>query len=150
MEYIPDLMSDEAFVAAFESCELPNGVFRHREHVRLTFIYLRHYGFEGAGKQIREAIRRYALHNGAPQKYHETITMAWLRIVQEASSSVPNGASFEDMIEAYPDLLNKSTLAKYYSEELLGSRVARSSFVEADRAALPELIGDTLARQRRG
>jgi hypothetical protein len=149
MEYRPELMSDDAFVAAFESCELPNEMFRHREHVRLTFIYLRRYGFEGAGTRIAEAIRRYALHNGAPQKYHETITVAWLRIVQEAASSVPNQASFEEMIAAFPQLLSKTTLQKYYSEELVGSERARAFFVEPDREALPGLIQGGLAGHRR-
>jgi hypothetical protein len=149
VDLMPDLMSDDAFATAFESCELPNQVFRHREHVRLTFIYLRRYGIEGAGTRIAEAIRKYALHNGAPQKYHETITRAWLRIVYAAASSIGEGASFEEMLEAHPDLLNKGTLARYYSEELLRSDAARSSFVEADRAALPALIGDSLGRRGR-
>ena len=149
MKYTPELMSDDKFVGAFESCELPNEMFRHREHVRLTFIYLRRYGHDGARARIAEGIRRYALHNRALQKYHETITRAWLRIVHAAARSVGEAANFEEMLEANPELLNKGTLAKYYSEELLGSEVARSSFVEADRAALPELVGDNLARHRR-
>lgn len=140
MESACDSMSDDDFVSAFEKCELPNEVFRHREHVRLTFIYLRRYGYEVAGARTSEAIRRYALHNGAPQKYHETITRAWLRIVQAATTSVREGTSFEEMLEAYPDLLNKGTLTKYYSDEVLGSERARGSFAEPDREALPDLI----------
>jgi hypothetical protein len=141
-EMQPDSMSDDAFVNAFERCELPNEVFRHREHVRLTFIYLRRHGFAEARTRISEAIRKYALHNGAPQKYHETITCAWLRIVQEAAACVPESARFADMLEAFPHLLSKSTLLEYYSSELLGSDGARVSFVEPDLRPLPDLVID--------
>jgi hypothetical protein len=149
MEYAPDSMSDDAFVSAFETCELPNEVFRHREHVRLTFIYLRRYGFAEARARISGAIRKYAAHNGAPRKYHETITFAWLRIVQEAATSVPEDASFEEMSAAFPYLLSKSTLQEYYSSELLGSEAARVSFLEPDRKPLPELIQAGLAKRAR-
>jgi hypothetical protein len=149
MENTAEMMSDDDFVNALESCELPNQVFRHREHVRLTFIYLRRYGFAGAGTRIAEAIRRYAAHNGAPGKYHETITVAWLRIVYEAAAGMREDAGFEELVEAFPSLLNKSTLQEYYSSELLGSEAARVSFVEADRKRLPGLVHDTVAEQGR-
>ena len=89
MEFMVHSMTDDAFVLAFEKCELPAEAFRHREHVRLTFIYLRRYGVDGARIRISEGIRRYALHNGAAQKYHETITIAWLRIVQDVMAKLP-------------------------------------------------------------
>lgn len=132
MEFTPESMSDDAFVSALEKCELPNEVFGHREHLRLTFILLRRYGFDEARVRISDAIRRYALHNGAPQKYHETITIAWLRIVQDAMANVPDGASFEDMLTAFPGLLNKGTLLEHYSSELLATDGARVAFVEPD------------------
>jgi len=147
MEYQPELMTDAEFARAFETCELPNQVFRHREHMRLTFIYLRLYGFEGARARISEAIRRYAVHNGAPHKYHETITFAWMRIVNEAGASVEDGGGFEEMVAAFPHLLSKGILQEYYSEALLGSETARASFVEPDRKPLPRVARNGFARQ---
>jgi hypothetical protein len=147
MECQPELMCDAEFARAFETCELPNQVFRHREHVRLTFIYLRLYGFEGARARIAEAIRRYAAHNGAPRKYHETITFAWMRIVNEAAANVEDGGGFAEMIAAFPHLLNKGEIQKYYSDTLLGSETARASFVEPDRKPLPEVARNGFARQ---
>jgi hypothetical protein len=149
MENTPETMSDDDFVNALESCELPKEMFRHREHVRLTFIYLRRYGYAGAGTRIAEAIRRYAAHNGAPGKYHETITIAWLRIVHEARTRVAEDADFEAMVEEFPSLLNKGTLQEYYSSELLGSEAARVSFVEADRKKLPEPVREIVAGRGR-
>lgn len=140
MEFMPDSMSDDAFVTAFETCELPGEMFRHPEHVRLTFIYLRRHGFDGARMRISEGIRRYALHNGAAQKYHETITIAWLRIVQDAMAKISDGAGFEDMLTAFPELLNKGALLEFYSSELLATDRARVAFVEPDRKSLPALV----------
>lgn len=136
----PELMSDDAFVSAVEACTMPNEMFRHREHVRLSFVYLRRYGFDEARVRISAAIRGYALHNRAPLKYHETITIAWLRIVHQALGRVPADAGFESMVKRFPSLLNKRTLMQYYSSELLGTEGARLSFVEPNRRPLPELI----------
>ena len=140
MEFMVHSMTDDAFVLAFEKCELPAEAFRHREHLRLSFIYLRRHGFDGARVRISEVIRRYALHNGAAQKYHETITIAWLRIVQGAMANVPAGASFEDMLRAFPELLNKGVLMEFYSSELLATDRARGAFVEPDRKSLPASV----------
>lgn len=142
----PELMSDDALVSAIEACTLPNQVFRHREHVRLSFVYLRRYGFDEARVRISAAIRAYALHNRAPLKYHETITIAWLRIVHQAVSQVPDGASFEYMLKRFPGLLSKGTLMQYYSSELLGTEGARVSFVEPNRRPLPELTPSGVLR----
>jgi hypothetical protein len=148
MEFAPESMSDDAFMCAFEKCKLPNEVFRHREHVRLSFIYLRRHGFDGARVKIAEGIRRYALHNGAAQKYHETITIAWLRIIQDAMANVPDEAGFEDMLKVFPGLLDKDKLAEFYSSELLRTDRARGAFVEPDRRSLPGLIGSGFVRRK--
>lgn len=127
-------MTDEEFVEAFETCRLPKELFHHRDHLRLTWIYLRKYGSVTARVRIAESIRRFATHLGVPEKYHETITVAWFRLVQHAASkSVP----FEDMLLASPDLLDQSVLSKYYSKDLLQSAKARACFVEPDLQALP-------------
>ena len=129
-------VSDEAFARAFENCEIPNELFRHRDHLRLAFIYLRRYGAPDARLRIVESIRRYAVHHGAPQKYHETITLAWMLLVEQAVARVPAGANFEMMLEEFPDLLNKSVLQEYYSSELLASEAARIAFAAPDKRAL--------------
>jgi hypothetical protein len=37
-------MTDEEFLRAFEACELSNGCFHHRDHIRLAWIYVHRYG----------------------------------------------------------------------------------------------------------
>ncbi len=125
-------MNDEEFVRAFERCEIPNASFHHRDHVRLAWIYLRHCGPERAEAEISISIRRYAAHNGASHKYHETITLAWMRLVAQAMQQAPAGATFEDLAERFPKLLDKASLSEFYSDELLASDAARTSWVEPD------------------
>jgi len=125
-------MADRDFASAFERCEIPNDQFRHRDHLRLAWIYLRRHGRPEAGTRIVESIQRYAAHNGAPGKYHETITLAWMDLVYCAMRSLPETAAFDELLRAFPHLLQKSELAQYYSSGLLQSDTARRVFVEPD------------------
>jgi hypothetical protein len=129
---------DQEFVEAFETCRLPNELFHHRDHLRLAWIYLQRYGPSAAATRIRESIRRYAAHHGKPEKFHETVTIAWLRLLTQASEC-SGAASFAELLAACPELLDKNTLHRYYSPELLASESARTQFVPPDRRALPSI-----------
>ena len=126
-------MTDAEFARAFETCELPPDNFHHRDHIRLAWIFLQRYGAE-AGAQIAISIRRYAAHLGKSDKYHETVTQAWMRLVAAAGAT-----SFEALTEAHPELLDKAFLNEFYSDAALQSAAAREKFVEPDRKPLPEI-----------
>src|SRR5689334_9714287 len=126
MEY----MSDDEFAAAVEQGETPNEGFRHRDHLRLAWIYLRRYRGE-AGARIAQTIRRFAARHGKPDLYHETVTQAWLRLVAAAARD-----SFEETLHAHPSLLDKHLLEIYYSPELLASTDAKFQFLAPDRKPL--------------
>ena len=130
-------MNDHEFVDAFETCRLPNELFHHRDHLRLAWIYLERYGASDAPARIAESIRRYAAHHGESDKYHETITVAWLRLVADSTGRM-RAASFDELLAACPELLDKNTLHHYYSPELLASETARTQCVAPDRKALPD------------
>jgi len=130
-------VTDQEFVEAFETCRLPNDQFHHRDHLRLAWIYLGRYGASAAAVRIAESIRRYASQHGASAKYHETVTIAWLHLVAESARRCP-GSSFDQLLQASPELVDKNTLHQYYSPELLASETARIHFVPPDRKALPE------------
>jgi hypothetical protein len=137
METLPKQMTDEEFTDAFESCRLPNAQFRHRDHLRLAWIYLKRYGSAAAEARISDSIRKYAAHNGATQKYHETVTLAWLRLVDCAASRAPSGTPFEDVLGAFPELQDKNSLQEYYSRAVLESDSAQGIFVQPDLKPLP-------------
>jgi hypothetical protein len=105
-----DKMTDREFTEAFESCRLPNDQFHHRDHVRLAWIYVRSYGAADAAVRIAESIQRYAAYHGKSSKYDRELTVAWMRIVAEAVSRAPE-ASFEELLAAFPELLDKNTPA---------------------------------------
>jgi hypothetical protein len=118
-------MTDEEFVQAFESCELSNAAFHHRDHIRLAEIYVSRMGPALAADRFRTSLIRFAAHHGNSDKYHETITIAWLNLVVRTA------------LEDRDQLLDKKYIEKFYSPELLASEQARMGFVEPDRAALP-------------
>jgi hypothetical protein len=130
-------LSDLEFVRACEACELPNESFHHRDHIRLACIYLKRYGELEARARLSEAIRRFAAHYGKSDKYHETITVAWLRLVASAAARVPQEATFYDLTITAPELLDQRTIERFYSTATLTAEAARISWVEPDLQPLP-------------
>ncbi len=121
-------MTDEEFVRAFERCEISNADFHHRDHVRLAWLYVRRYG-AAADHRIAAGIRNFAAHHGKLDKYHETMTIAWMRLVEPAAAL----KSFDEVTAAFPRLLDKGYVREFYSEELLSSAAARKTFAEPDK-----------------
>ena len=92
-----------------------------------------------AAERMAEGIRRFANHQGATQKYHHTLTLAWMRLVAAALVETPEGHTFEQFIAAHSDLGGKNLLAQYYSKKLLETAAARDGWVEPDLQPLPNL-----------
>jgi hypothetical protein len=124
---------EAAFVAAFERGEEPQGGFRHREHLWLAWIYLRELSLLDALRRMSAGLRRFAAARGSPERYHETITSAYLLLVHERMSS-PKSGDFEAFARANGDLFERGreVLAAYYSAETLMSARAREHFVLPD------------------
>ena len=131
------LFSEDEFVSRVESCAYPNAEFKHADHIRLAWIYLRRYGPEGAEERIIATIQRFATSLGHTQKYHETMTRAWLRLVAAAYSASPEAASFDDFIDKHGWLLERDALSAFYTKSCLLSDLARQQWVEPDRRPLP-------------
>ena len=130
-------LTDAEFVRAFEACQLSNESFHHRDHIRLAWIYLQRYPELEARELMAGAIRKFAAHHGKSDKYHETVTVAWLRLVANAIARTPPGSSFEHLTAAAPELLDKRTIEKFYSAAALASESARAWWVEPDLQPLP-------------
>ena len=130
-------LTDAEFIRAFEACELSNESFHHRDHIRLAWIYLQRYAELEAREHMAGAIRKFAAHHGKSDKYHETVTVAWLRLVANGIARMPPGSSFEQLTIAAPELLDKRTIEKFYSRAALASESARAFWVEPDLQPLP-------------
>jgi len=120
-------MSDAELVARFERGDFDE--FRHADHVRVAFAYLRTMPLLEALGRFTAALRRFAAAQGKPQLYHETITWAFLMIIHERLQRAP--AEWETFIRDNGDLLQwkPSVLDAYYRAEVLQSELARRIFV---------------------
>jgi hypothetical protein len=126
-------MNDHEFIRRFEAAELDD--LSHRDHIRVAFAYARRGGVAAAVEGAR-GIRRFAEAHGVFRKYHDTMTVAWARVVGRlAVDSAP--LPFAEFLEAHPELLRRDLLSAHYSKDLLFSERARASFVEPDLAPLP-------------
>jgi len=130
-------LSDAALVEEFESCRLPAAQFHHADHIRLAWILLGRMSEPEATRRIVRAIRRFAVHHGVSEKYHHTITLAWMRLVSSARHSTPEVRDFESFAARHPDLLDVKALNRHYTPELLASRAAKEEWAEADLQPLP-------------
>jgi hypothetical protein len=131
--------SDQDFLRAFEDLSFPADLFHHREHIRVAWLYLKSSDATRAAERMSEGIRRFANHHGATQKYHHTLTLAWMRLVADALVETPEGYTFEQFITTHPQLKEAKLPDKYYSKELLQTAAAREAWVEPDLQPLPEL-----------
>lgn len=129
-------MSDEEFLAALESCTLPASEFTHVAHVRAAYLYLRSGSFAQAIDRTSGSIRRYAASLGVPEKYHETITVAYLALIQERLVERGDGGGWTGFAAAHPDLFERDLLLKSYPVRQLESPLARRVFVLPRAASL--------------
>ena len=117
-------MRDDEFLAALEDTTLPLSAFDHRAHVRAGYLYLERHGLGGGIERFATALKRFAAAHGKDGLYHETITVAFLALINEHRALRP-GAAWEDFAAANPDLFDRSTLGRFYAPEELASPEAR-------------------------
>ena len=73
--------ADAELTALLPEITGPSGQFRHRQHIHLAFLAVRRYGMPEATTRICDWIQRIAAYERAPQKYHHTVSRAWVEIV---------------------------------------------------------------------
>jgi hypothetical protein len=121
-------------VLAFENGLTPKAAFSHARHVAVACAYLEHFGWE---RERHGSLRRFAARSGEPDKYHHTVTMAWLCLVQAARLSTPQALSDDEFAARHPELFAKGALGRYYSAELLARPEGRQRWIGPDRQPLP-------------
>lgn len=132
-----DGLTDHDFATSFEALTLPPSEFRHAGHVRLAWIYLTRMSLPDAMTRYSASLRAFAGHVGKPGLFHETITYAFLMVINERIADGPDGESWEGFQARNPDVMAgvKGALARYYTDERLGCDRARAGFVMPDRLA---------------
>jgi len=132
-------MDHEALVRAFEAGEEPPGGFHHAQHVRVAWWYLRTYPLPDALGRFTTALRAFALAQGKPGLYHETLPVAFMLIISDRLGVAGRDCGWETFAEGNPDLFawKPSVLDRYYRDETLWSDRARAGFVMPDRISEP-------------
>jgi hypothetical protein len=116
-------MGHDTLLDDFEAGRIDGREFPHERHVRVAWALSRRYAHDDAYARLATGIRGIAARAGVPGKYHETMTRAWFELVAQAET-----------LEAHPELLDRSLLARYYSPERL--EAGRHEWLLPDRRPL--------------
>ena len=127
---------DDAFVDAFHSGRIANQNFHHRDHLRLAWVEIRRLGLERASDTVTNGIRHFATEHGSADRYHDTMTRFWLRVVNLGLSRHPD-LTFDELLAAEPHLIDKSLPFKHWSHAAMASDSAKRQWVEPDLRPIP-------------
>jgi hypothetical protein len=138
----PDRPDDAELAAILAEITGPSGQFRHRQHINLAFVAVRRYGMPEATTRICGWIRRIAAYERAPQKYHHTVSRAWVEIVAHHAGADPDCADtdcadFGAFAARHPALLDKRLLSRHYRSSTLAGAAARRGWVAPDLLPFP-------------
>ena len=128
-------MSDRDLLEQFETVTLPIECFRHTEHVRVAFLYLSTFPILEALERFSAALQRFAAAHGKSKLYHETITWAYMFLIQERMARAGRKQTCEEFARNNADILiwKDGVLTRFYRKETLRSDLARGTFLFPDR-----------------
>ena len=122
-------------VTAFETGTISREEWKHTEHLIVALHYLSENNFEGAYRKMRNGIfnllKAFEVDLTKEMPYHETLTMFWLKTVDEFRKT-KSDCSLLEITNELTETFDKDYPLKFYSRELLFSDGARAKFVEAD------------------
>jgi hypothetical protein len=130
-------MDTDDLIRLFEAGTMPEGGFHHAQHVQVAWAYLRRFPLPHALARFSDGLKRFAAAQGATGLYHETITVAFVLLINERLADEGGaGDDWNAFACRHPELLawKPSVLDGYYSPETLSSDRARRTFVMPDRA----------------
>jgi hypothetical protein len=133
-----------AVVQGFESCTTPKENFGHPLHLTVALWYLHNNTFEQAAAKMRAGLFRFIKYHDVPsEKYNETITLFWLKLVKafliaETSPGELDSAYISDaqlvvltnqLLQTFQD---SNLVFQYYSREAISSPAAKTGWLESD------------------
>jgi hypothetical protein len=134
-------MTDEEFLRTFEAGQWPLEQWHHKQHIKVAYLYLRQLPLDQAIARIRQGIKAHNAAQGVKESptsgYHETMTQAWLRLVDVTLKEYGAAENADAFYERNPQLWQTKTLRLFYSKELFMSPRAKGEFVQPDMASLP-------------
>jgi hypothetical protein len=124
-------------VRAFEDCTLPSAAWTHAAHLSVAFWYLLSWPHDEATRRIRCGIQRYNATHNKGLAYHETITLAWIKVIERFLDEHDRRLPAADLLDRLLDRCSdKNYLLRFYSRERLLSAEARAVWLPPDVAEL--------------
>ncbi len=122
-------------IETFENGTIKRREWGHAEHLIVANYYLAEHDFAAAYERMRRGIfnllRVFAVDLTIEMPYHETLTVFWLKTVDEYRKNnreSANVAICNSLIENF----DKDYPLKFYSRELLFSDAARANYIAGD------------------
>jgi hypothetical protein len=126
--------SDLALTRALERGEVTNAGFPHVSHLRVAWVYLEESPtVDAALARMSTTLHAFATAAGRAEKYSDAITAFWMYQIAAVRAVMP-GARIDDLLRAYPRLLDKNLLLAYYSSDAAAADSTDSSSDPSDRA----------------
>lgn len=135
---LPEPVADHAFDEMMAEVTALADRFGHRQHIHLTWLAVRRYGVLAAIALVSDGIKRTARYQGAPQKYHATVSRAWVEIVGH-HVAMDSDDDFDSFADRFPPLLDKRLLTRHYRSSTLATVEARTGWVAPDLKPLPAI-----------
>lgn len=126
-------LSDSEFSIQFQNCSLDPTLFDHEAHLRLVWIQIEKNGFQKALINVQNQILKYVKHLGAEDKYHKTLTITAIELVNYFMKK-KSAKTFNEFILEFPALKNsfKELIEHHYSYDIFKSLKARKEYLEPD------------------
>jgi hypothetical protein len=140
--------SNHMLISRFEEGLAPEG-FHHADHMRVAFAYISELPLLEAFAKFSAALKRFALAQGKPNLYHETITWTYLFLISERIRT-HRAESWDEFANRNADLLvsKGGVIERYYTKQALESDLARRTFVLPDRVSLSGEPAGTITKQK--
>ncbi len=126
-------LSDSEFEQQFVACTLDPSLFTHQAHLRLAWIHVTKYGPASAIDNICAQIQTYDKVFGDGTKYHVTVTIASVYIMDHFICKSYSQA-FNDFMIEFPRLRThfKEIIAQHYVNDIFKNVQAKDFYVAPD------------------
>jgi len=126
-------LSDTDFEIQFANCSLDPELFIHEAHLRLAWIHITKYGLNEAEKNICEQIKRFDKTFGIGMKFHVTLTIASVKMINHFIRKSESD-NFVDFMKEFPRLKSnfRELISAHYSTDIFTDLYAKNKYLEPE------------------
>ncbi|GLU45060.1 hypothetical protein [Allomuricauda sp. NBRC 101325] len=126
-------VSDEQFINDMEQGGFPPNLFSHEAHIRLAWLYLNQFDEKLAIKKTCQTIQNFDKLNGNGTKYHLTLTVASVKVVQYFMKK-SKATTFIEFINENPRLNDSFTslVQQHYGTDPLKIEKTKTEYIAPD------------------